>query len=234
MLHTTRAVALRIIRQSDRFLVLQAYTETFGRRACLVRNGRGRAAARPQPLDRLELVMGEAHGDGLAVVRDWRVERPYLQVRSDHARGLLLLFAQEVLHRALREESPDPDLFRFVQEVLEELDQGDDLAHFPLHFLVRLMDQLGFLPEPHTEGRPYFDLQEGRFIAFTETHRLCMDLGDSTAFKQLLDCMPGGVRPQLAADRRRSLLRQLLLYLRLHVEGFGQLNSPEVIHAVLG
>jgi len=37
----------------------------------------------------------------------------------------------------------------------------------------------------------------------------------------------------LPSDVRIGLLEQLLDYFRLHVEGFGQLRSPAILHALL-
>lgn len=234
MLHTTRAVVLRTVRHGDRSVVLRSYTEAFGARSYMLRAARrGATSVIPQPLDRLELVVTEDARHEMHAVREWRVERPYQRVRSEHARGLLLLFAQEVFHKTLREEVPDRELFHQVQATLEEIDSGNDLAHLPLLLLLRLSGPLGFQPEHPSSDMGHFDLREGRFFAGPPMHGSCMDGETSKAFAELMRADAVGDTPLIDAAVRKELLEQLLAYYRMHVEGFGQLRSPEVIHAVL-
>jgi len=194
---------------------------------------RGATSVTPQPLDRLELVVTEDARHEMHTVREWRVERPYQHVRSDHARALVLLFAQEVFHRTLREEASDRELFDLVQLALEEIDSSVDLTHLPLLLLLRLAGPLGFQPQRPTGSVEHFDLREGRFLSARPMHGPCMDGETSRAFAELMRAEAVGERPNISATSRKELLEQLLAYFRMHVEGFGQLRSPEVIHAVL-
>ncbi|MBK6410245.1 MAG: recombination protein O N-terminal domain-containing protein [Flavobacteriales bacterium] len=116
MLQTTRAVVLRTFKHGDNFVILKAYTECFGVRSYIVRISK-RGSAKPahlQPLDRLEIVVSESGERELHTVREVRTEKAYVGIAGDPARGLLLLFAQEVFYRTLKEESPDPELFRIL------------------------------------------------------------------------------------------------------------------------
>jgi DNA repair protein RecO (recombination protein O) len=222
------------VRHGDKAVVLRSYTEAFGARSYMLRAARrGTSSVIPQPLDRLELVVTEDARHEMQAVREWRVERPYQRARSEHVRGLLLLFAQEVFNRTLREEAPDHELFNLVQRVLEDIDSGKDLAFLPLLLLLRLTGPLGFRPS-RPEGKvEYFDLREGRFLAERPVHGDRMDGDACPAFVELVRADAAGDTPLIDAAGRRSLLGHLLAYFRLHVEGFGQLRSPEVIRAVL-
>lgn len=235
MLHTTRAVVLRTFKHGDNAMILKAYTEAFGARTYHVRLSR-RGSAKPallQPLDRLEVVVSEGGEREMHSVREVRMERAYVGIASDPARGLLLLFAQEVFYRTLKEESPDPELFGLVQRTLEEIDTGDNLAQLPLLLLVRLARHLGFLPEMPGPGEERFDLREGCFFSGIPQHGFCMDRESSLAFAELLKAESTGMDVPMTSGSRKSLLEQLLDYFRLHVEGFGQLRSPTVLHALL-
>lgn len=235
MLHTTRAVVLRTFRHSDHSVILKTYTGAFGARAYLVRTG-NRGGVKPahlQPLDRLELVVTESRERDMHTVREIRVDAPYVGIPTDPVRGLLLLFAQEVFYRTLREESPDPALFNFVLETLEAIDTGKDLGQIPLLLLVRLAGHLGFLPEPALPGEDRFDLREGRFFHGEPEHAHCMDITSSAAFSNLLNAERTGTQASLSSEVRKRLLDELITYYRLHVEGFGQLRSPGVLHAML-
>ncbi|HQV38527.1 MAG: DNA repair protein RecO [Flavobacteriales bacterium] len=235
MLQTTRAVVLRTFKHGDNFVILKAYTECFGVRSYIVRISK-RGSAKPahlQPLDRLEIVVSESGERELHTVREVRTEKAYVGIAGDPARGLLLLFAQEVFYRTLKEESPDPELFDLVQRTLEEIDTGDNLGQLPLLLLLRLARHLGFLPELPGPGEDRFDLREGHFFNGVPEHGFCMNVNSSLAFAELLRAESTEVDMHLPSDVRIGLLEQLLDYFRLHVEGFGQLRSPAILHALL-
>ncbi len=235
MLHTTRAVGLRTFRHGDSTLVLKAYTELFGARSYLVRAGRKSAAqaARLQPMARLELVVTEQGGRDLQYVREMQVWRPYTNLQSDPMRGLVLLFAQEVFYRTLREEAPDPALFAFVLEALEAIDTTGGLAEQPLQLLLGLAGHLGFRPGRATAPGQRFDLREGQFFSGEPAHAFCLNAQDSQALEQLLRSGAGTPAYPMQAAQRRAMLEHLLQYFRLHVEGFGELRSPAVLHDLL-
>ncbi len=236
MLHTTRAVVLRTFKHSDKGTVLKAYTEAFGIRSYMVRTGsrKDRREAALQPLSRVELVVTESGDKEMHAVREIRVSMPYLRLHVDHERGLLALFTQEVLYRTLREESQDPALFAFVMQVLESMDSNAELANYPLVLLVELSRHLGICPAPPGPGEGRFDLREGCFFAGDAQHDLCLTAEVSTAFAHLLSSDSGHPTTRIPAVVRRSLLDGLLTYYRLHVEGFGELRSVEVLRTVVG
>ncbi len=235
MLHTTQAVVLRTFKHGDNSVILKAYTASFGARSYMVRTGKrgGVKPAHLQPLDRLELVVNESHEREMHAVREIRLMKPFVGISNDPVRGMLLLFAQEVFYRTLREETPDTPLFNFVLETLEDIDTGENLGQIPLLLLVRLAGQLGFLPETPLPGEDRFDLREGQFFRGAPAHGLCMDTPNALAFAALLQAGTNGSPLSLASDIRKHLMDDLLTYFRLHVEGFGQLKSPAVLHDLL-
>ncbi len=238
MLQTTSAVVLRTVKHTEKSTVLRAYTERFGLRSYMVRTGAksGDRSAALQPLSRIELVVPEASEHELCTVREVRIERPYIRLREEPVRGVLLLFAQEVFNRTLREESADDRLYAFVQEVLEDIDGGSDITHQPLRLLVGLMRQLGFFPAAPSDAEDRFDLREGCFFHGYPPHEFCMETVTTTLFAELVrleEAASARVGPTSAPSVRRRLLDDLLLYYRLHVDGFGELRSLEVLRSVL-
>lgn len=236
MLHTTRAIVLKTIRHGDHTVVLKALTEALGLRSFLVRLGRkGGAMAALQPLSRVEIVAEEIAERELLAVRELRVAAPYERVPFDPVRGTLALFTQEVLYRTLRGESPDPELYGFVEDALHAMDGSPDVRHFPLVFLVRYSEMLGFLPATPGAEERWFDLREGEFMREGQRHGHLMGPPLSDHMAELL---PVGFAElgtlNIPVGRRRELLDHLLLYFRLHIEGLGELRSPAVLHEVLG
>lgn len=237
MLFTTRAIVLKAIRHGDNTVILRAYTETAGLRSLLVRVGRRGAATQAalQPLNRLEVVADEVPEKDLLSLRELRVERPYAQLPFDAVRGSLALFVQEVLYKVLREESADADMFAFMNEALEAMDTAPDVRNFPLVFLLGLCAQLGFLPAPPLHAFEGFDLLEGEFVGVSRPHGHTMGPPLSTLLAHLLPIRFDTMHlPAIPASQRRELLDHMLLYLRMHVPGSGELRSPAILHQALG
>lgn len=236
MLQTTQGIVLKTIRHGDSSVILKAFTQRSGLRSYVVRTSakKGTRMAMLQPLNRIELVVTENSDRDLNNVRELRISKPYLRIPFDPIRGALALFVQEVLYKVLREESADQNLYAFVEEALEAMDQQDDVRHFPLLFLLQLSGHLGFLPEAPTHGEDRFDLKEGYFMSGDALHGHTMGPPLSLALARLLhaDRFLPPIDP-LSLEQRRQLLDHLLLYYRLHVEGLGELRSPAVLHQVL-
>ncbi|MCW5899800.1 MAG: DNA repair protein RecO C-terminal domain-containing protein [Flavobacteriales bacterium] len=232
----TRAVVLRTIRHGDRTLVLKAWTTGHGARSYLVRSGgkRGVPEAALQPLTRIELVAEERPDRDIHPLLELRVDRPYLHLARDPLRGAIALFVQEVLYRVLRVESPDAPLDTFVHEALEALDSAPEVRHFPLVFLVGLSGHLGFHPEAPQAGEDHFDLREGHFTQGPPPSGHALGPPLSKALASLLDAdLQRSPDPPLPSAMRRELLDHLLLYFRLHVEGMGELRSPDMLRRML-
>jgi DNA repair protein RecO (recombination protein O) len=237
MLQVTRAIVLRTIRHGDRSIVLRSLTERFGPRTYMVRTG-ARNGIRPallEPLSRLELVVTEDPDHDMHHVREVRAEHPYLRLMRDPVRAALVLFTQEVLYNSLRQDAPDPDLFRFVSATLDELDgEAPPSPLFPQFFLLGLSHQLGFFPAPAAAGEDHFDPREGHFLTGSPAHVHGFDRELSALLAALLDRWPEvPVEPGMNTAARKALLEGLLLYFRFHLPEFGELRSPAVLHAVL-
>lgn len=232
-------MVLRTIKHADKSTVLRAYTELFGLRSYMVRTGTKGVSSQAalQPLSRVELVVPESGGQELRTVRDIRIERPYQRVQQEPMRGIMLLFAQEVLNRTLREESADARLFGFLESTLEAMDTRDELLHQPLMLLVGLARHLGFSPEAPSDGENRFDLREGHFFQGEAPHEFCMETEQASLLAHILKSVEAGIDgaapPASTAAVRRRLLDDLLIYYRLHVDGFGELRSIDVLRSIL-
>lgn len=230
MLHTTRAIVLRTIRHGDRTTVLKAFTERAGLRSYLVRVG-GRSGLKHAllaPLARLELVVQERPERDLHRVHEARVEAP-LENPGDPVRSSVLLFTQDILLRTLKEESHDLALFQFVHDHIGRTAEAAPEPYAVHRFLLNLSRHLGFQPSPAEETKGNFDLLEGCFLAGDAPRGHTLRPPLSTGLAALISGQPPGLTPK----QRSELLDHLLLYFRLHVEGFGELRSLEVLRQSL-
>lgn len=236
MLITTRAIVLRTIRHGDKSVVLKLYTEHHGLRGYVVRMG-GKSGIPPallEPLQRLVVVAHERGDRELHQLKEVRPDKPFLQVGSDPVRGSVVLFLQEVLLRTLREESGDPALFAYLHTVLDTVDETPDLGHFPVKFLSGLSHYFGFAPEQPDGTATWFDMLNGVFTDHEPLHPHAFGGGLVPLFAGLFGAGGPDQAYPISGAQRKQLLEKLLHYYRLHIDGFGELRSPGVLHMVLG
>ena len=115
---------------------------------------------------------------------------------------------------------------------LETADAG--IANFHLTFLFRLAVYLGIRPnrETYVEGR-YFDLLEGIFTEEVPLHGRYLNADDSRVMARLTKMTFANMSLFAFSHTERSaILGHVLDFYRLHLPGFPELKSLEVLRAL--
>ena len=189
-----------------------------------------------QPLHLLDLVV--YHKNNVSVQRVAELKcAPVLQsIPYNVIKSSLTLFLNEVLYKAVKQQTGDESLFNFIFHSVELLDhQAGNIANFHLLFLIRLSRYLGFYPDQNMpDGTDYFDMKNGVFTRHKPEHWLYLSPPHTGNFYQLLKYgFEEQERISLNNDDRRYLLDKLLEYYAYHMEGFGHIHSHEVLEEVL-
>jgi DNA repair protein RecO (recombination protein O) len=240
MLHTTRGIVLHQTRYSESSLILRIYTESLGLQSFIVKgvhSKRSKAkAAFFQPLTILNLVIDRKEGKSLHYIREISIEYPYRSLHTDMNRRSVLLFLADLLHRSIREENPDLEMFNWLYHALTWYDLSDgEQINFHLLFMMQLSRFLGFYPrlQPGIVAE-YFDLREGIFTQLRPEHADYLRGEMSTVLARLQQTtFDGAGELQVSNKLRRMALDALLIYYRLHLPGFGELKSVAILKTVL-
>lgn len=237
MSQVTRAIVLSALKYGDSSLIVKLFTEaqglqTFMARGVLkARKGKFKAGLF-LPLTQLE-ISGAAPPKGkMGYLREASIAYPYMSVHTDVRKSSVILFLSEMLTQSIREESPNPELFQYLEHTLQWLDHQDHVANFHLRFLLGLTRYLGFYPDQSDAQAPYFDLQEGAFVRSQPLNPILSGelLED---FNMLLGTNFDGLeRVKLTQKRRRALLKALVLYFQIHLHGFREPRSLDVLDEV--
>ena len=241
MLHKTRGIVFKTTDYSESSVIVQVFTEKFGLQAYLI-NGVKKPRAKIsrnmlQPLHLLEMVVYHKPNGNIQRVTELKNVPVLKTIPYDIVKSSLVIFLNEVIYKAVRQQETDETLFNFIFYSIEWLDnQAQGLANFHLLFLVQLSRYLGFHPERNDTGSAaYFDLKDGLFIAKRPEHNLFLAPPYTQYFNLLIrrnfEELP---EIRLPNDIRRFLLDRLIEYYALHIEGFGQIRSHEVLEEVLG
>jgi len=241
VLHKTRGIVFKTTDYSESSVVVQVFTEKFGLQAYLI-NGVKKPRAKIsrnmlQPLHLLDMVVYHKANGNIQRVAELKNAPVLKTIPYEIVKSSLVMFLNEVLYKAVRQESADENLFNFIFYSIEWLDHQElGLANFHLLFLVQLSRYLGFHPERNeAESAAYFDLKDGLFVPSRPDHNLYL----APPYTQYFNLLIGRNFEELPLiklpnDIRRYLIDRLIEYYALHVEGFGQIRSHEVLEEVLG
>lgn len=241
MLHKTRGIAFKTTGYGESSVVVQVFTEKFGLQSYIINGAkkpRAKIAANMlQPLHLLDMVVYHKETGNVQRIKELKNSPALQSIPYDVIKSSVVLFLNEVLYKAVKQQSPDENLFDFVFSAIEWLDQQDGgIANFHLLFLVRLTRYLGFYPDRYLAGEAdYFDLKNGVFSKYKPDSVLYLSPPHTQNFTNLLQGTFENIGAiKLTNDDRRYLISKLLDYYALHIEGFGNIKSHEVLEEVLG
>ena len=253
MITKTEAVVLRSIRYGDSRVIVDMFTREHGRLSFIVplpKSGRGRMKRQYfQPLTLLSVSCDVRPLRQLQTLTDAALQQPLPSLLTVPDKLAVALFLSEFLYHALKGEQSNAPLFDYVRSSIEWLDGCPDrYANFHLVFLMRLSRFLGFYPNLQThhvvstvkgtgatsamaDNESYFDLRAATFCSDAPLHRDFLMPAEAAHIRQLMRMdFPTMHLFRLSRAQRNRILELLLLYYRLHLPDFPELQSVGVLH----
>lgn len=238
MQENLRGIVLRTVRYGDSSLVVDLFTESRGRMAFMASTTRSKRSVRSagfwQPLS---LVAFSADirpvGGRMPRPQDVHAYYNYVDLPFSPVKSTVALFLAEFLSAALREEKENGGLYRFVEGSLQWLDMVEcpaAVANFHVVFLLHLSRFLGIYPNlERPDG--YFDLLAGCYCDRRPPHAHFLGGEEAGALPRLFRMdYPNMHWFRFSRSERMRMLQVLNEYYRLHVPGFPELRSLEVLH----
>ena len=234
---TTKAIVFSALKYGDTSLIVRAFTLSDGLKSYLLKGiltskKAKLKAAYFQPLTQLEIVANHKNKGSLESIREVGVAYHYNTLHADIAKNAVTLFLAEMLGNSIHEEEPNIQMFHFIEASLQWLDSNELIANFHIHFLLGLTKYLGFYPDLNHIDSDSFDLKEGVF-----TNRPTLNpilVGENLDyFKRLLGINFDAIQSiKMKKDNRQELLKSLVLYFELHLQGFRKPRSLAILNQV--
>lgn len=231
MLLSTPGLVLHTTPYAESSVICKVFTRQLGMRSYIikgVRGNRGRVKQNMlQPLSSLDMVVYDNHRTQLNYIKELSPRRP--DTVSEPVGNAIRFFMTEVLYKALREEEPMPELWDFAETTSQQIGvAGSTPANLPIGFMMGVAEHLGVMPmDNYSQREPYFNLDDGRFVGSPEEATL--PLGLSALLHQYLSPEP----PVAPLQDRNALLSALIAYFELHLSGFRNFTSHEILHTIL-
>lgn len=239
MLHKTKGIILHQIKYTDSGVIAQFYTSDFGRQAIMIKGMRSRKSGKHnvlfQPMSILDLVFYHRESREIQMLREFSVSYSPIDIYCDVKKSCMALFIAEVLTAVLREETPNNELFGFIEDSIIYLDKcKSGCINFHIAFLSALSSYLGF--EPAVRKNPadiYFDLVNGTFVPLPPLH-------SSYAGQQVSEILSSFFTTSfdkmknipLTGSLRDEVLEILIKYFGIHLPGLKKINSLGVLKEV--
>ena len=169
-----------------------------------------------QPLTLLDLVVYHRENANLLRIKEVRCLHAYQSIHLDIRKTTIALFLNELMNKAVKDQSNAESIFDFLMRSFITLDQLDSVENFHLLFLIKLSRHLGFGPHaPH-------EVLDGFRVSAEEDRALQALL--SAEYSEGID-IPYAVR--------RNLLELLLAFYQRHIENLGEIRSVDVLKEIL-
>jgi DNA repair protein RecO (recombination protein O) len=228
MLHKVKAIVLRTTRYSETSVIALMYTDLFGMQSYMINGVRKQkakiTAGMLQPLCLVDAeVYHKTQGD-IQRLNELRLEPVLNGILSDPSRGVVAMFAAEVLTRAIREEEGQQELFDYLSHHIQLLDIHPQPLFALLQLLLGLSARLGFQPEARGAGGNWLNLTEGRFEAQRDQRSAYARPESADQIAVLLD-----QRLLNKLEVKRNTLRDMLLLYQLHLPGFKPPKATDML-----
>lgn len=234
---TTKAIVLSSLKYGDSSLIVKCYTEEEGVKSYLIRGilkakKGGLKVAYFQPLTQLNIVARHNNKGNLNSIKEVQISNPYQTIYKDIVKQSVVMFLSEVLSYAIKEEEKNEELFEYLESGLIWLDLHDKISNFHLLFLLNLTRFLGFYPDLSESDKLGFDLVEGNFTDLTPYKNIIS--GNSYyQFKKLLDINFDAVENvSFGKQERQIVLKIIIQYFELHLDGFRKPKSLQILETV--
>ena len=237
MLFKTKGVVLHTLNYSENSIIIKAYTENDGLQSFIVKTGRSKKSPIKsglfQPLSVLCMESYQSKNQGLHHIKEVSVAVQLMNIYYDTRKSAIAFFIAELLLSSIREEEKNKSLFDFIFNSIITLDQKESrVSDFHLFFLIDLTRFRGFFPNNNYSDKfQIFNLNEGCFQEYIPEHSHYI----KNELSQYLYFMMEENRREeikLSSTFRKELIKKLLEYYSIHLNGFKKLRSHIVLEDV--
>lgn len=231
----TKAIVISTLKYQDKSLIVKCFTLSDGLKSYFVANAFSSKKSQQkvgyfQPLNILEIEATHKNKGTLEYFKELRMGHVYQTISTDVVKSTIAIFLSEILHHSIHEEEKNERLFNFLETAFLWLDAHSEVANFHLVFLLEFTKFLGFYPNQTDEDFNYFEVTEGVFTPFQGIS--CLSEYETSLLKKLLELKFDHTQKVFSVGERQILLKFLLDYYAIHLDGFKRPKSVDVLKEV--
>lgn len=236
MFVATRALVLHKTKYADNGMVVKLFTQKFGTQTFIIKNAYSvknkRLLPLFSPLSMLEIQFDDRKINQLMYFKEVTCYYQYQDLPCDMVKSSLLLFYCELLYRLLYESGIDEQLYDFLENYLQQLDQSDGVrADAHILFMLRMSQILGFAPNDNRDQtHPYFSIEQSSFVMNRYDNDAVLSQEASEVLSQMIS---GTLSSPAVKTIRKELLSGMIRYYQRHNEQIRKIESVAILAEIM-
>ena len=237
MIISSKAIVLSTIRFKESDLIVKCYTLSNGLVSLIVKGAFSskKNKFKPayfQPLSMLSIEIDFKKSRDLYYIKTLSLLHPYTSLQTNILKSTVIIFLSEILTMSLKEEESNAGLFSYIETSLLWFDTVNQSSIFHHQFLIGLTKYIGVPPEVSSAHLPIFNLESGRY-QIENLGRYCISGKKLILFNSILGTKFDEHNTNLKSSlQRQELLNMILLYFKLHLQGFKTPKSIAILNQV--
>jgi DNA repair protein RecO (recombination protein O) len=147
---STPAILLRRIEFGDYDLIVTLFTRAQGKISAIAKSAKKsvkRFSGVLEPFSRLDIVLTQGRGNGLAVLQEASLDDPFFRIRENITKTTYASYWAELICLWMADGEPQESLYRLTSHVLAELNRGETPVEvLSILFQMRFLSIAGFRP----------------------------------------------------------------------------------------
>ena len=235
MLVKTKAIVISSLKYQEKSLIVKCFTQSDGLKSYFVQSAysgkkSNQKIAYFQPLTILEIEANHKNKGTLEHFKEIKLAFAFQTINTDVVKSTIVIFLSEILHHSIQEEEKNENLFTFLETALLWLDAHDETSNFHLILLLEITKFFGFYPDSSENNFKHFEMINGVFSPFQGIS--CLSEHETHLFKKLISLKFDSNQKVFAGIERQLLLKILLDYYAIHLDGFKKPKSLDVLKEV--
>ena len=235
----TSAIVLNKVKHNDTTFITTLYTQELGSVSFAVRIPKtAKANIKPtlfQPLNIVKAEWDHHPEKSLQRLQSLHVEHPYSSLLYTPRKAAMATFLAEAIYHSTKQEQQG-DLYTFIATSLLWLDNAPkNYMNFHIIFLIKLICELGFQPNTDNPAHyHYFDLQDAEYTPVQPFHNYYLRHCDARHIPIFTELDYTNMhRAKLSLKAQNRILHIITTYYKLHISGFPNLKSTEILNELL-
>ena len=233
MNYKSRAITLSYLKQGESSIITKIFTEEKGLQSFIVKGVRAKKAKKKlglfQPLQLLNLNANHLPKNSLQYIKEISLGHHQINDGINMKKNFLYIFIAEVISKVLLETEKDKALFKFIWELKIDLNSLEKISpNFPLIFLIRLSEYLGFSPSKEEINGSYFNLELGGFTSKKQQLNYYVEKHNSIYLRKLLE----NKDVIIPYENRNQILLHLIQYYKLQHHELKNMTSHLIIESL--
>lgn len=237
---STEALVIKSTKYGDTSLILNVFTATKGLLPIMIKGVRKNLKTGAQILNPGSyihcLIDYNAHRN-FQYFKEFKPAQVFWNIQGDIIKNCVLIFCIEVLGEILIRDDDQPELFEFVLQFMQALDQAksNSFQNFPFYFLSQIAQFLGYqFDQGYHWKTPYFNVVSGSFDSVPSAIHPIINQEESQLLSALVHADLNEISTISLNGKMRQYLQDIIiLYLQIHTPYFKQIHSLAVLRAIL-